>query len=160
MYDWRQERTIFRYVLGRQSDYDTPWSEADIVYTPMNIGGNHWVMIGIDLVEGDLTVWDSLQAITPLEDLEKALKPMCTIIPVILHWSGMLALRPILHTVPWRVRRCTVPQQAGFTDCGIFCVRFFEYDVTGSKMDTLIQSNISLFRRQYAVQMWARRPFF
>ncbi|XP_022155476.1 uncharacterized protein LOC111022607 [Momordica charantia] len=40
-YPCSQENTIFRYVFGRQSDQNVAWTDADIVYTPINIGGNH-----------------------------------------------------------------------------------------------------------------------
>ncbi|XP_022155154.1 uncharacterized protein LOC111022296 [Momordica charantia] len=130
------------------------WREVEAVYLPFNVNDNHWVMICIDFVEGEIVVWDSLMAITPDASLEEQLNVMRAVIPPLLHKSQAITVRPNLPMTPWRISRVTsTPQQFGSGDCGIFCVKYFEYDVTGTSLETLRQNNMSYFRRQFAFRL-------
>ncbi|XP_022156568.1 uncharacterized protein LOC111023442 [Momordica charantia] len=146
------------YIDESHSDYPLKWREVEAVYLPFNVNGNHWVMICIDFVEGEIVVWDSLRAITSYASLEEQLKVMHTVIPSLLHKSQVIAVRPNLPMTPWRIRRVTsTPEQFSSGDCGIFCVKYFEYDVTWTSLETLRQNNMSYFRRQFAFQLWSNK---
>ncbi|XP_022154364.1 uncharacterized protein LOC111021646 [Momordica charantia] len=158
-YDWEGRAwSMLSYIDGTHSDNDTRWMDVDAVYLPYNIGGVHWIVICIDFDEGELIVWDSFMNMTPLPQLEQELKPMITIIPTLICRVGVHLYKPNIPLTPWRIRRVSsAPQQGMDGDCGIFCINFFEYDVTSCSFDTLTQSRMSFFRRQFAVQLWANK---
>ncbi|XP_022141784.1 uncharacterized protein LOC111012067 [Momordica charantia] len=146
------------YIDRSHSNYPLKWREVEAVYLPFNVNGNYWVMICIDFVEGEIVVWDSLRAITLDASLEEQLEVMRTVIPSLLHKSQVIAVHPNLPMIPWRIRRVTsAPQQFGSRDCDIFCVKYFEYDVTGTSLETLRQNNMPYFRRQFAFQLWSNK---
>lgn len=139
------------YMDGNHPDYETRWMNVDVVYVPYNIGGTHWIMVFIVFEEGELIVWDSFVAMTPLPDLEHALKTMSCIDLALICKAGVRLKRSDIPIMPCRIRRVSSTPQEGDGDCGIFCVKYFEYDITGCNMDTLTQDRMPYFRRQFAV---------
>lgn len=75
--------------------------------------------------------------------------------------SGVKVVRPTLPNLPWRIRQVTeAPQQTSPSDCGIFCVNFFEYDVTDPDLATLTHDRIQLFKEKLAIKMWSNVCIF
>ncbi|XP_022159362.1 uncharacterized protein LOC111025779 [Momordica charantia] len=146
---------------GTHTDYQTRWLDLDVVYLPYNIGGNHWIMVHIDLQDDEIIMWDLMRSMTPFPTLESELRLMTVVLSALMHRAGVQVLRQTLPYMPWRIHQVTsAPQQSGSGDCGMFCVKYFEYDVTRSNMTSLTQDNISFFREKLAIEMWANRSIF
>lgn len=108
----------------------------------------------------ELIVFDSMVVLHSNSDLEHELRMICTNFPSLLAVDGVIESN-IIALDQWRIRRdATVPQQDEGGDCGIFACKFFEYDITGSNMDTITQDRMSYFRKQYAIQIWANHALF
>ncbi|XP_022132578.1 uncharacterized protein LOC111005406 [Momordica charantia] len=74
-YDWDgRDKSIMGYTDGTHMDYPLRWMEVDVIYLPFNIRGKHWVMVCIDLEEGEIVVWDSLTLMTTNHAMEDHLK--------------------------------------------------------------------------------------
>lgn len=92
---------------------------------PINIGGNHWIMVCINFEEGELIVWDSFQSMMSDFELAEQLKTMSTVIPALLFKCGVLSAKPSLPIIPWRVRREAYPSRWVMTAAVFFVSSFF-----------------------------------
>ncbi|XP_038882332.1 uncharacterized protein LOC120073583 [Benincasa hispida] len=158
--DWSMEKKVLKYVHGKHTDYDVPWSNVDAVYMPFNLSGMHWVLVCADFQVRELIMFDSLIALHLNADLECEMRLVCKNFPGLLIVGAVMESHNLLID-RWTLRRDAFrSQQHESGDCGMFTYKFFEYDVTGSKMGTLTQDRKQYFRRQYAIQIWANRALF
>lgn len=99
-YTWLNDSTLLNYVDGKQSDYNISWCMVDYIYMSYNVAGCHWVLLVIDMVVGQILVWDSLIALTSNVNLSKKLNNMRTILPALLKKVGFLLSKPQLPVTP------------------------------------------------------------
>ncbi|XP_038885861.1 sentrin-specific protease [Benincasa hispida] len=158
--DWSKTTNVVKYVHGKHTDYDVPWSNVDAIYMPFNLSRMHWVLVCVDFQVRELIVFDSLIVLHLNADLEHEMRSLCKNFLGLLIASAVMESHNLLID-RWTLRRdAFVPQQDKSGDCGMFTCKFFEYDVTGSKMDTLTQDRMQYYRRQYAIQISANRTLF
>ncbi|KAA0051325.1 Ulp1-like peptidase [Cucumis melo var. makuwa] len=67
---------------------------------PYNIEGCDWVLIMLDMVVGQINIWDSFIDLTLDLDLMKELDNMRCVVPALLHLDGIFMLKPNLPLTP------------------------------------------------------------
>ena len=97
---------LMSYVCGASPpDWGTPWKEAKKLYMPFNVDANHWVSVCVNLEERHLIVFDCSVSATTKSNMDKAMKPLCIMIPVMLRLSRQFEhIRDHLHA-PWPYQR-------------------------------------------------------
>ena len=147
-------------VLGTATDFTDSWFEVQFAYVPFNIKDNHWVLLRFELAECELTYFDSLPEITPLEEFKKRLDPIATLLGRLLESVGYYGETRQLKE-PWNIVKASqIPIQHNNHDCGVFTIKYFEYLATESSFDTFVQSRVPYFRRQLAYQMWTNHASY
>ena len=136
---------------------------VDYIYSPFNIHGNHWILLCLDLVRCQVKVWDSLPSLTSAEDMRSILEPIQEMVPNLLDATGFFVRRggSSTHKEPWPlVIVDSIPLQRNNSDCGVFTIKYFEYEASGLDVATLCQENMSYFRKQLAFQLWTNNPMY
>ena len=97
---------LMRYAYGASPpDWGTPWKGAKKLYLPFNVADNHWVAVCVNLEERHLKVFDCSVGATTKANMDKAMKPICKMIPVMLRQSGQFEhIRDHLNA-PWPYQR-------------------------------------------------------
>lgn len=132
------------------------WSEVDFVYDPLNYK-QHWIMLVIDVNVSRILLYDLLPSYITSRDLIQFLLPLCYTLHSLVDFCNLQASKLDLQPPPWRLSciNCGKLQGSGTLDCGIFCLKFFEYLVTGAGRESLQQSRMLEFRLQYSAELWA-----
>lgn len=136
------------------------WSEVDFVYDPLNYK-QHWIMLVIDVNVSRILLYDLLPSYITSRDLIQFLLPLCYTLHSLVDFCNLQASKLDLQPPPWRLSciNCGKLQGSGTLDCGIFCLKFFEYLVTGAGRESLQQSRMLEFRLQYSAELWADQFF-
>lgn len=162
-FHWKEEYRLVDYVVGSKQDCQDPWVNVDYIYSPFNIHGNHWILLCLDLVRCQVKVWDSLPSLTSAEDMRSILEPIQEMVPNLLDTTGFFVRRggSSTHKEPWPlVIVDSIPLQRNNSDCGVFTIKYFEYEASGLDVATLCQENMSYFRKQLAFQLWTNNPMY
>lgn len=116
----------------------------------------------LDMNQSEILVYDSLPGYIPISKLMEDLRSLSHTIPSLLYACGLMYGPECKYKgTPWNVFRTTSDRrQRGGIDCGIFACKFIEYLVTANSLETLVQSEVSHIRSQYATQLWHNEPYF
>ncbi|KAL9453918.1 hypothetical protein AB3S75_009510 [Citrus x aurantiifolia] len=104
-----------------------PFTDVDMIFIPVNLGGDHWVLARADLRARRMWIYDLLVTFRKDKTYLRQFKPLQVVFPQWLQDVGFYNIRPELQSVDhWKVRIVKdVPQQeAGSGDCGIFMWMF------------------------------------
>lgn len=93
-----KDGTLLKYVETTKLPHH--YNAVHYVYMSYNIKGCHWVLVVIDMVVGQILVWDSLHALTSDAKLSREMDNMRTILTTLLEKSGVLLTNPNLHVTP------------------------------------------------------------
>ncbi|KAL9453919.1 hypothetical protein AB3S75_009510 [Citrus x aurantiifolia] len=115
------------YMDGREDLMSKPFTDVDMIFIPVNLGGDHWVLARADLRARRMWIYDLLVTFRKDKTYLRQFKPLQVVFPQWLQDVGFYNIRPELQSVDhWKVRIVKdVPQQeAGSGDCGIFMWMF------------------------------------
>ncbi|KAK2653337.1 hypothetical protein Ddye_013193 [Dipteronia dyeriana] len=132
-YKWDSEMTD--YVIGKKPvEAWEHWRKVNLILFPVNLNGNHWVAIVVDLKEWVITIYDSLPEINSVLEITKWISCLRKMLPSLL-----------VHTMPdiyndalsFSVQRPEkdIPNQGNGSNCGIFALKFLEYLWAGKPFD-------------------------
>lgn len=102
------------YMKGDSPQIGKSWNGAKALYFPYNLfdmsdadapdkeRGKHWVSVKVDLINAELVVFDSNWKFTDKAKLDRFMKPVQKMIPLLLQESGYFSR---LDPSPWPYRR-------------------------------------------------------
>lgn len=71
------------------------FADVDTLYTPMNWGNGHWVVLAVDLKESSIAILDLLISARDEKKVETVMKPLLQMLPAVILSHG------ITHTQPF-----------------------------------------------------------
>ena len=107
---------LMAYVRGDSPQMGKCWNGVKAFYFPYNLfdmldtdvaekeRGKHWVSVKVDLITGELVVFDCNWKFTPKVKLDRFMEPLQKMIPLVLQKSGYFGH---LSPSPWPYRRPT-----------------------------------------------------
>ncbi|KAI9185171.1 hypothetical protein LWI28_004985 [Acer negundo] len=134
----------------------------DQVYIPLNYESKHWILAEIDFIARKIIVYDSeINLIGSGKKFLKFMKPLSTLLPLLLHKIEFFSKRPELQhkedMSDWLVERCAdVPQQEK-SDCGVFVIKYAEHLIHGESIDLVQAEKAKYFRQNLCLQLWRSR---
>ncbi|KDO37273.1 hypothetical protein CISIN_1g032006mg [Citrus sinensis] len=141
---------------GREDLMSKLFTDVDMIFIPVNLGGDHWVLALADLRARRMRIYDSLVTFREDKTYLRKFKPLQVVFPQWLQDVGFYNIRPELQSAdPWKVRIVKdVPQQEpGSGDCGVFMLMFTMYLMFGLKLD-FDSSHGHYFRKKIAVDIF------
>lgn len=114
-------------------------------------------MLVIDVNVGHILLYDLVPSYITSRHLVQFLSLLCYTFPSLVDLCNQQASKLDLQPVLWKLSRidCGKLQGLGTLDCGIFCLKFFEYLVTRANTGSLQQSRMLEFRLQYGAELGA-----
>ena len=117
---------FMEYFLGFP-EYTLPWNTVDVLYLPLNIQKEHWVLCVVHLQEWRIDVYDCDQTVYPGERFEACIQPLCEMIPYFLveamlseqekaRYPKLSVTKLDFHRIP----HPTLPKATSSGDCGFF----------------------------------------
>ncbi|GAY45153.1 hypothetical protein CUMW_087350, partial [Citrus unshiu] len=126
------------YMDGREDLMSKPFTDVDMIFIPVNLDGDHWVLARADLRARRMQIYDSLVTFREDKTYLHKFKPLQVVFPQWLQDVGFYNIRLELQSADsWKVRIVKdVPQQEpGSSDCGVFMLMFTMYLMFGLKLD-------------------------
>ncbi|KAI9186090.1 hypothetical protein LWI28_013661 [Acer negundo] len=139
----------------------TPYTDIE-VYIPLNYESKHWILAEIDFIARKIIVYNSeINLIGSGKKFLKFMKPLSTLLPLLLHKIEFFSKRPELQhkedMSDWLVERCAdVPQQEK-SDCGVFVIKYAENLIHGESIDLVQAEKAKYFRQNLCLQLWRSR---
>ncbi|XP_024955843.2 putative ubiquitin-like-specific protease 1B [Citrus sinensis] len=141
---------------GREDLMSKPFTDVDMIFIPVNLDGDHWVLARADLRARRMQIYDSLVTFREDKTYLHKFKPLQVVFPQWLQDVGFYNIRLELQSADsWKVRIVKdVPQQEpGSSDCGVFMLMFTMYLMFGLKLD-FDSSHGHYFRKKIAVDIF------
>ncbi|XP_024035640.1 putative ubiquitin-like-specific protease 1B [Citrus clementina] len=141
---------------GREDLMSKPFTDVDMIFIPVNLGGDHWVLARADLRARRMQIYDSLVTFCEDKTYLRKFKPLQVVFPQWLQDVGFYNIRPELQSADsWKVRivKDVPQQQPGSGDCGVFMLMFTMYLMFGLKLD-FDSSHGHYFRKKIAVDIF------
>ncbi|XP_052295904.1 uncharacterized protein LOC127901897 [Citrus sinensis] len=141
---------------GQEDLMSKPFTDVNMIFIPVNLGGDHWVLARADLRARRMQIYDLLVTFREDKTYLRKFKPLQVVFPQWLQDVGFYNIRSELQsTDPWKVRIVKdVPQQSpGSGDCGVFMLMFTMYLMFGLKFD-FDSSHGHYFRKKIAVDIF------
>ncbi|KAH9725577.1 ULP PROTEASE domain-containing protein [Citrus sinensis] len=144
------------YMDGREDLMSKPFTDVDMIFIPVNLGGDHWVLARADLRARRMRIYDLLVTFREDKTYLRKFKPLQVVFPQWLQNVGFYNIRSELQSAdPWKVRIVKdVPQQSpGSGDCSVFMLMFTMYLMFGLKLD-FDSSHGHYFRKKITVDIF------
>ena len=110
--NYKCDATIMLYPNGKQPlHFARKWKDKRALYTVLNVMKHHWVAAKVDLNLCKLIVFDCNTSANDDETIQKAMEPLCTMIPIILKQTQWFTKLGASLESPWPyVRETNLPQ--------------------------------------------------
>ncbi|KAK2638781.1 hypothetical protein Ddye_026576 [Dipteronia dyeriana] len=82
-------------VLGGTSIGCRPWHEVDMVLIPCNIGGQHWLLVTVDLTCGKMFIVDPWRQEVLAHIRKQQVAPLRYFVPLMLHQAEFHTEHPV-----------------------------------------------------------------
>ncbi|POO01903.1 Ulp1 protease family, C-terminal catalytic domain containing protein [Trema orientale] len=155
---WDKEVYIQKTLRGIEPRHSLPWVDVDTIFIPLNIVRKHWVLLVLDLKRWTLCVYDSYRAAKHDKEAMLACRPIAEMVPWILKSVGFFGARKDIKeaTSPLDVELVDgVPQQDNGGDCGMFMLKFIEFMMQNTSLNTCTQDKMPFFRNMMATELYA-----
>ncbi|GMN19374.1 hypothetical protein TIFTF001_046945 [Ficus carica] len=155
-----------KYISGEVPKMGKSWKGTKALYFPFNVGdkenlqnkhlpgGKHWVTVKVDLVELELVVFDCNIGCYNEIQMDKFMKPLQKMIPLMLRESGFFNDMISHINTPWPYRRpCDHPQNIS-GDCAVYAIKYIEFDMEGIKLNLIDDDMIEFYRKKMAIEIF------
>ncbi|GMN48068.1 hypothetical protein TIFTF001_017236 [Ficus carica] len=155
-----------KYINGKVSKMRKSWKGTKALYFPFNVGekenlqnnhlrgGKHWFTVKVDLVELELVVFDCNIGCYNKIQMDKFMKPIKKMIPLMLRESGFFNdLINHLNT-PWPYRRPCDHLQNISGDCDMYAIKYIEFDVEGIELNLINDDMIEFYRKKMTIKIF------
>ncbi|GMN36059.1 hypothetical protein TIFTF001_042352 [Ficus carica] len=155
-----------KYISSEVPKMGKSWKGTKALYFPFNVGekenlqnkhppgGKHWVTVKVDLVELELVVFDCNIGCYNEIQMDKFMKPLQKMIPLMLRESGFFNDMISHINTPWPYRRpCDHPQNIS-GDCDVYAIKYIEFDMEGIKLNLINDDMIEFYRKKMAIEIF------
>ncbi|KAL5854804.1 hypothetical protein ACOSQ4_004606 [Xanthoceras sorbifolium] len=147
------------YVRGERPEGSRPWWEIDNLLMPVNVDGYHWVLVGVNLVERKVRIYDSLCQETDPSFWEQYVSPLAHLLPSLMYNGGYFEHNGRqVQVTPFACKRLgpdTVPQQRGAGHCGAFTLVFAEYIIAHKQKFDFNAKQMKALRKKMSIDIFA-----
>ncbi|KAK2650256.1 hypothetical protein Ddye_017745 [Dipteronia dyeriana] len=163
---WLEED--LQMVSGATTSGNRSWHEVDLVLIPSNVGGQHWLVVIIDLILGKVDIFDLWRQKVPHYIRKQQVRPLPWFLSSMLNDAGFHTARrggrrsfprenkPFSVSV---VLTSTVPQQKKSGNCGPHTLRLIEYLLAGRSPFDWSEDDMGIIREKMAVEIFCNsRP--
>ncbi|PON38940.1 Ulp1 protease family, C-terminal catalytic domain containing protein [Parasponia andersonii] len=157
-FSWDKEVFIQKTLRGIEPSHSLPWIDVETIYIPLNIVRKHWVLLVLDLRRWTLHAYDSYRAAKHDKEVMLACCPIAEMVPCILKSVGFFGARKDIKeaTSPLDVELVDgVPQQDNGGDRGMFMLKFTEFMMQNTSLNTCTQDKMPFFWNKMATELYA-----
>ncbi|CAA7054964.1 unnamed protein product [Microthlaspi erraticum] len=152
--DWEVSEYLMAFgkgILPAHGNTNKVWGvDVDRIYTPVCVGGNHWISLCINFTDRSIDVFDS-NGLKRYREVDA----FANMVPRIFKEVQPAARKKLLSIAPYSTRY--VPMRKGInknhSECGVYAVKFIECHVLGLDMALLHDGNIKQARQKIACDL-------
>lgn len=125
--------------------------DIDRIYFPLNVDGNHWISMCVDIPERKIEVWDCSG-----RNYRSAVKKFATMIPKIVKAVQSSSTMKQLIVKPYSIKHVPMKRRLNKTccDCGAYAIKFMECHLLGLDISLVDDENILGCRYKIVVDLW------
>ncbi|XP_050384010.1 uncharacterized protein LOC126800657 [Argentina anserina] len=155
MSNWCPDTRLDKYMRGTRPSFSTSWDEVDLIYMPIIVSTNHWLLVVANLADCYMTVYDPRVNLHTWDELMIELKPLAVMFPHLLNKFGIS--RSITNfngsLSPWPISLTkNVPQQTT-DDCGVYTIKFVDCLTASFDLGNWSKYDIQSIRLRLAIEL-------